>query len=255
MSVVKKLAGETLIYGMGAILPKILNFIILTPYLTHILSKGEYGKHGILYALVALAMVIATFRMETAFFRFANKDHYDKKSSFSTAFLSVVFFTLLVFLSFLFLAQPIANWANIPKNPEFVQYFAWIILFDAFAAPAFARLRIENKALLFSWIKIINVVVNVIVILFFLELCPYLSKHHPNWIQWFYDPTMELDYVFFANMVASFVVLLLLLKTITKDRFVFDKVLFSKMIIYAAPLIINEFIHHCVQLCCGTFFL
>ncbi len=238
MSIVKKLAGETIIYGLGAVLPKVLNFVVLGVYLTRILSRGDYGKHGLLYSYVALMMVFATFRMETAFFRFANKKEYNSTNAFSTAFISVSFFTLLIFVGSLLFAQPLATLLNIPDNPEFVRYFAWIILFDALAAPAFARLRIENRPMRFSVVKILNVVVNIVLIVFFLEISPWLNKTHPSWVSWFYDSSKELDYVFWANLGASAAVLLLLTKEIVRDKLGFDKELFSKMLKYAFPLII-----------------
>ena len=96
MSIVKKLAGETLIYGLGAILPKVLNFLILGFYLTRVLSTGDYGIHAIVYAFVAMMMVLTTFRMETAFFRYASKKENTISETFTTAFISVLILSLIV---------------------------------------------------------------------------------------------------------------------------------------------------------------
>ena len=74
MSLLKKLAGETAIYGTSSILSRLLHFVILTPFLTYYFTKGEYGVVTDLYAWAALLLVVYTYRMETAFFRFGNKE-------------------------------------------------------------------------------------------------------------------------------------------------------------------------------------
>jgi len=68
-SVVKKLAGQTVIYGISSILGRILNFI-LTPIHTNYFTQASYGIIAYLYAYTAFINVILTFGMETTFFRF-----------------------------------------------------------------------------------------------------------------------------------------------------------------------------------------
>lgn len=67
MSLLKKLAGETAIYGLSSILGRLLNYVLLTPYLTRVFSTESYGIISDVYVYVALLMVIFTYRMETAF--------------------------------------------------------------------------------------------------------------------------------------------------------------------------------------------
>ena len=50
--------------------------------------------------------------------------------------------------------------------------FAAIIAIDAFSAIPFARLRKENKPLVFSIIKIANVIITIIAVLFLLLIAP-----------------------------------------------------------------------------------
>ncbi|MBE9489746.1 MAG: oligosaccharide flippase family protein, partial [Bacteroidetes bacterium] len=222
MNFIKKLAGETVIYGLGSVLPKILNFLILAPYLTRIFATDAYGIHGIIYGFAGLMIVFTTFRMETSFFRFASKNQHSIGETYSTGFIGVLIVSVLWFFIMISFSDTISNWLNIPGNAIYIKYFAWIVLFDALSALSFARLRMENKAKKFAWIKIINVLVNVIVIIFFLEVCPYLYQNKPESVNWFYDQTKELDYVFIANLVASFFVFLLLLPILIKAKIVFN---------------------------------
>ena len=50
----KKLAAQTAIYGISSIIARFLNYL-LTPYLTRIMTTGEYGVVTDLYALILLS--------------------------------------------------------------------------------------------------------------------------------------------------------------------------------------------------------
>ncbi len=250
---VKRLAKETVIYGMSNILSRLLNFIIVTPYLTFKFNDalGEYGKHGIMYAYAALLMVLMTYGMETAFFRFGNKAE-DRDRTFSTAAISLIISTIVFVGVLVLLSRPIAGFLLKPEDYLFVILFAMIIGFDVLAAIPFARLRLENRPVRFAVYKLINVIINLIFLLFFLELVPYLAQSGNASAAEIYSPDKKLTFVFIANLIASFGVFLLLApmyfrrtKDFRKDAattpeftFVFDKELWKKMMFYAMPLVV-----------------
>lgn len=229
MSGIKKLAGETVIYGTSSILGRLLNFVVLTPYLTRVFTNQEYGQFSDLYAWAALLMVIFTYRLETTFFRYGRKKD-DRNITFSTASLSILFSTLLFCLVLLGFSKSIADGLQYQNHPEYIQYFVLIIAFDALAAIPFARLRLENRPYLFAALKILGIVVNVLFIFFFLEVLP--------WFQPYYDDNKRLSYVFLSNLLASGAVLLFLLPAYRYVRLQFDPSLWRKMIRYAGPLIL-----------------
>lgn len=237
MSLIKKLAGETAIYGVSSILSRLLHYVILTPYLTRVFLQGEYGIVSDLYAWAALLLVFFTYRMETAFFRFGSKDG-DLGRSFSTASLSLIASTIVFVIILVLSAQPIAVWLKYPDNPGYVIWFALIIGFDALAAIPFARLRLDNRPIRFAVIKTLGILINIGFIFFFLELCPLLEARGWEWISAVYDEDYRIGYVFLSNLIASGIVILLLLPTYFRIRLRFDAGLWKKMIIYAAPLII-----------------
>lgn len=68
----RQLAGQTAIYGISSIVSRLLNYL-LTPFLTRIMTTGEYGVITDMYALIPFAMVVLTMGMETGYFRFAGK--------------------------------------------------------------------------------------------------------------------------------------------------------------------------------------
>lgn len=68
----KQLAGQTAIYGLGTIVPRFLNYLLF-PYLTRVMTVGEYGVVTDLYALIPFVLVLLTMGLETGYFRFAGK--------------------------------------------------------------------------------------------------------------------------------------------------------------------------------------
>lgn len=238
MSLLKKLAGETAIYGGATILSHLLNFIIITPYLTRIFSgeRAEYGIHGLMYAYAGLLMVLLTYGMETAFFRFGRQQE-DRERAFSTASISLlsstVFFGALMFA----FAPEIAGLLTKRSDSAYVFYFTLILGFDVLCAIPFARLRMENRPMRFAMLKVVNVAVNAVLILFFLEILPWIGKENAVF-QGLYIPDHELHYVFIANLLASLVTFIMLLPYLRKINWQFDRALWYKMMGYALPLVV-----------------
>lgn len=239
MSFIKKLASETAIYGVSNILNRLLNFIIITPYLTRVFrdTQGEYGIHGLMYAFAGFLMVMLTYGMETAFFRFGNKAE-NKALAFSTASISLLVSTLFFVSGLVFFSPSIAGILTRPEDAIYVVYFAFIIGFDVLGAIPFALMRLDNRPIRFAIIKTINILVNGGCILFFLEICPLLMENGVAWAGDIFQPGRELHYVFIANLVASAVTLLLLLPYYFKIKLAFDRALWLKMIRYAMPLVV-----------------
>jgi O-antigen/teichoic acid export membrane protein len=237
VSLIKQLAGETAIYGLGNIFGRIAQFLLLTPYLTNITNKSEYGIHGIMYAYAALLMVLFTYRMETALFRFGTKKE-DKNTAFSTASIAIFLSTIIFSILFLLNAKNIAGFLTDAADARFVIYFALIIAFDTLAALPFAKLRLEKKAKRFVIVKLVNVFITIFLTVFLLSGLPKLIESGFTNFEAYYDRALLLDYVFIANLAASFVQLLLLIKEYFGIKFQFDKALFQQMFKYAFPLIL-----------------
>ena len=237
MSLIKKLAGETAIYGISSILSRLLNYVILTPFFTNFFRQGEYGVVSEMYAYAALLMVFFTYRMETAFFRFASQKKQLNKT-FSTASIALLISTLFYVIVFVAGAQLIANFLEYPDHRDYVLLFVFIIALDTLAAIPFAKLRLENRPIRFAVIKILNIVVNIIFIFFFYKICPYLIESGYDWMRNIYNDENLVAYVFIANLLGSATVMLLLLPEYFKLNLAFDKALFKKMLVYAMPLVV-----------------
>lgn len=236
---VKKLAGQTAIYGGTTVLSRLLNYL-LVPLHTYLFSNAaDYGVVGELYAWTSLFIVILTYGMETAFFRFS-QDEGVKDRVYSTVVGSLLVTSSLFIVLCSVFAQPIADWLRYPAHPEYVRWFSVIIGVDALTSIFFAHLRFLNKALRFAAVKLTNILVNVLLNLFFLLLCPWLLTKNPDsaFVNAIYNPEIGVGYIFIANLVASVVTLLMLFPGILRQKFVFDWQLWKKMFRYAFPLLI-----------------
>jgi O-antigen/teichoic acid export membrane protein len=234
---VRKLAGQTLVYGMGTIVPRFLNYGILTFLYTRIFKEEEYGVITELYAWMVLMQVILTYGMETGFFRFSQKTD-ERDRVFSTSFISLVATSALFFIAVCIFIQPVAAAMNYRNNHDYIRMFAAILALDSVCAVPFAKLRRENKAFKFSMIKILNVIITFIVVIFLLVVAPGIYEHSNGWFKKVYDPEYGVGYVFIANLAGSGATLLMLVPTIIKVRYVFDRMMWQKMIGYSIPLMI-----------------
>jgi len=234
---VRTLAKQTMVYGLGTVVPRFLNYGIITLFYTNIFEKAEYGVVTELYAWMVILLIILTYGMETGFFRFAQqKEDYQKvySTTIISLFITSVIFVILVNI----FIRPVSDFLNYSSNHDYIRIFAAIIAIDAFTAIPFARLRKENKALLFSIIKITNVIITIGAVIFLLLLAPSIYEKSNGWFRTIYNPGYRVGYVFVANLIGSISTLLMLLPFIIKIKPVFDKVLWQKMIHYSFPLLI-----------------
>jgi O-antigen/teichoic acid export membrane protein len=239
MSLIKKLAGETALYGLSSILGRFLN-VMLVPLYTRTLDPGEYGIVTDLYAISAFLIIIYSYRMESAFFRFGTPKA-DREKTFSTALISLLISTAIITgLLFLF-AQPIATAAQYDAHPEYIRWFALMLALDALSELPFARLRLEQRPIRFVSIKLLNIGANICLNLFWLVFCPWAASKGMHWVHYVWSPGLGVGYIFLSNVLASLLTLLLLLPEFRAIRFPFDKALWTKMMLYAAPLIIVGF--------------
>lgn len=225
MEKIKTLIGETALYGLGSILPRVLNFLLVPLHTINMFGKAEYGQITKLYAFVGVINIVYMFGMETAFFRFSTKPGADKQRVFNLSQTSVVFISLCLSVVFISFSSPIANALNIGAHPEFITWLTLTMLVDALVAIPFARLRLEKKALVFATAKIFNVLVLIGLNFYFLKLK--------------FDPSIGIGYVFLANLIANAFFLLFFIKTLITWRPAWDKSISPQMLHYAYPVMIT----------------
>jgi O-antigen/teichoic acid export membrane protein len=235
---VRKLAGQTIIYGLGTIVPRFLHYAVLTPFYTRIfIDTSDYGVVTELYAWMVLLLVILTYGMETGFFRFV-QNREESERVYSTALISL-FVTSALFVVFVFIfIEPVSAVMNYRNNHDYIRMFAGIVAIDAFTAIPFARLRKENRPVIFSAIKIANVIITLGLVFFLLKIAPGIYDRSNGWFRTFYNPDYKVGYIFVSNLISSGATLLILTPFILKTKFSFNFLLWRKMILYSFPLLL-----------------
>jgi len=239
LSALKKFFKDTIIYGIAAVLPRVINFLLVRVH-TDALPTTNYAENTNFYIWAALFSVLLTFGFETAFFRFY-KSEKKKDSLVSTAFITV-FISALIFVSVVFsLSDFFINMFDFGENPLQLKLFIGIMALDTLAVIPFAFLRAANRPIRYAIIKLINVGIIVSINLVFLKFIPeFLSegKSIPQLLENAYNSTYIVNFIFFANIIGSAISFLLLLPYLLKFKWSFDVVLFKKMISYSWPIAI-----------------
>jgi O-antigen/teichoic acid export membrane protein len=238
MNDIRKLAGQTVIYGFGTVVPRFLNYALMTPFYTRILGHEQYGIVTELYAWMVLALVILTYGMETTYFRFAGKKA-PAGEVYGTAMISLFTTSVVFLLAIALFVTPVSAFLGYAQHPEYIWMFAWIVAIDAFSAIPFAWLRNNNKPMLFSALKIINVFVTMVIAFFFLWFAPLMAEKGNGWIYSVWSPGFQVGYVFVANLAGSAVTLLCLVPFIFRIKPVFDRKLLGRMLAYSWPLLVG----------------
>ena len=236
----KRLAGETAIYGVSSIVGKFLNWMLVPMYTRVLATESDFGIVTNLYAWTALLMVILTYGMETGFFRFMNKKEIKLPMRVYATTLFSLAFTSVLFMVFVFSAlTPVSNFLGYGAHPEYIGMMAGIVAVDAFCCIPFAYLRYKGKAWRFAGIKLLSIFLNIILNIFFLITCPWLHTHYPEAISWFYRPDYGVGYVFVANVFTTLITLLLLIPDILPGiRAKVDGTVLKQILRYSFPILI-----------------
>lgn len=240
MSTLKLFFKDTIIYGIAAVLPRAIN-IFLVKLHTSTLDAEKYAINTDYYVYAAYLNALLTFGMETAFFRFFSREK-NKGKVVSTAFITLLISTLIFLFLALFFNTFISTFFKF-KNPLFFKLLVCTITLDTLVVVPFAYLRVTNKSLKFTVIKLINIGVFAILNIFFLWFVPYAINNEislPSWIVNYYNEYPKVIHIFVAGAVASLSTFLLMISAVFKFKFSFDIKLFKRMLIYSFPIMIGS---------------
>ncbi len=241
MNPLKKLVGQTAVYGLSSIIGRILGYL-LVPIYTRVLAEEIYGEVAELYSYIALILIVLTYGMETSFFRFA-KSTGDRQRVFGTAFVSIfttsIFFLLLISIY----KQGIADIIQYAAKPEYIMFVGLILFFDSINTIPYANLRLEERAKRFVAIRLTGIFSNIGLNLFFILLIPFLIKNFSDnsvvqWMANYYNADSKVDYIFISNVISSGLQTVMFIPEWLKLKITFDYKLWKKMMVYALPLLV-----------------
>ena len=89
MSGIKKLAGQTLWYGVSSIAARFIGYL-LVPLLTYseYVTPADFGRQSLLYSAIPVLSILFTYGFETAYLDFLVRRRIKKQ------FIALVFFLL-----------------------------------------------------------------------------------------------------------------------------------------------------------------
>ena len=202
----KKLLGETAVYGLSSIVGRFLNWMLVPVYTRVLVRTSDYGIVTNLYGWTALMLVILTYGMETGFFRFINKEP-DPKRVYGTILTSLAATSTLFILAVALFLKPVSAAMGYSEYKEFVMMLAVIVAVDAFCAVPF------------------------------LIAAPWLSKNGFSAVNLIWSPGLEIRYVFVSNVVSSAFTFFALSPDFL-FKWSFDAKLMKRIFAYSFPILL-----------------
>ena len=238
LSGIRKLAGQTLWYGIPSITSRFLGYLMNLSLPLIFKEPAVTADLTLIYAAVAFLNVIFTYGMETAYFRFSQEE--DKGKLYSTLSISLFGTNLLLSSILWILQEPLAALAKLDGQTEYIQWMIGVLFFDTLSTIAFAKLRQENRPRRYAFARMASVVVNILVVFLFLGMVPNFLSTHPESFLARFQTKGESGIVWYlvGNFLGSLTTFLLLQHELRQVRFQFDWALWKKVMRYSWPLVI-----------------
>ncbi len=234
---IKKLAGQTLWYGVPTIASRFLGYLMNLTLPLLFAQPSKTAELTQVYAIIPFLNVLFTYGLETAYFRYSAE--FDSKRLYNTLSLSLISSTIFFTALLLLFRGPITQLAGLDDYPRFVALMAGIIFFDAISTLAFARLRQENRPKRYAFARLSGVFINVLVVVIFLGILPKYLQHHPNsFLKSIFNKDIGIGYYLIGNLAGSIFTFILLRKEFRQISFRFDPILWRKIMKYSLPLVI-----------------
>ncbi|WP_185861299.1 lipopolysaccharide biosynthesis protein [Blattabacterium cuenoti] len=236
----KKLVTQTIIYSIGFLFPRIINYAFLK-FFTLSFKKEEFSLYTDMYALSFMIIGFLSFGLENTYFRFLYKKNYSKETVFSTGFIIQLIISSFFLITSIFLTKYISSITGYQNHSEYFLMFFFIIFFDTICIIPMAWLRVNDKPIQYSAINIINILIQsfIIMYLFFCHNNTYDKKTF--FFIWVNSFTDKIGYVFFANMISSlsnlFLIFPILFQKFTIKKF--NKNLAINMLNYGIPIMLG----------------
>ena len=237
MSGIKKLAGQTLWYGVPTIASRFLGYLMNMALPFFISMPGKTADLVQVYTIIPFLNVVYAYGLETAYFRFSQT--HDKQKLYNTLSLSLLYSSILFSVALILCRDLIVSGADLQAHPDYVLWMIAIIAVDNLNTLPFARLRQENRPKRYAFARVMGIVINLAVVIFFLGVVPKILAANPDsFLRHIYNKDLGLGYYLLGNLCGSLFTLLILFKEIKQVRFQFDMPLWKEVMRYSAPLII-----------------
>lgn len=239
LSGIKKLASQTLWYGLPTIGSRFLGYILnfSLSFIYHAVDTADLTQ---IYAIVPFLNIVFTYGVETSYFRFVQDK--DKHKLYNTLSTSILVTTILFSGILLLFTKQLADATYMQAHPEYFVWLTGIIFLDTLATLPFAKLRQEGRPRKYAFVRVMGIIVNVLVVVYYIGICPKLAAKNPDSVLLMgYNPGIGIGYYLIGNLAGSAVTFLLLWPQWKGFRFSFDSSLWKEVMKYSWPLIIVGF--------------
>jgi O-antigen/teichoic acid export membrane protein len=158
------------VYALASMASPLIS-LVLAPFVTHHLSKLDYGALAVVSTTISLAAGLSQLGLGSAFFRAYNYDftsRSERRSVLATAGALLTFTSLPLAALAVLLAPLIAMllFGN-SSHSQLIVIGAGVLLLQNLSVPSFAFLRAENRALLYALLSTGNLLVNMAFTIYF----------------------------------------------------------------------------------------
>ena len=103
------LGKQSLIYGVGHVLARLITFLLL-PLYTHTFTQEEYGALSLAYAFMGFSLILYRYGMDTAMMKYSvQKEGLERKKYITliivTQFITSLLFTFIIYFTRLSTAE------------------------------------------------------------------------------------------------------------------------------------------------------
>ena len=155
---IKILGKESLIYGTGHVLARLITFFLL-PIYTHVFSPEEYGVVSLAYAFMGFSMMFYRYGMDTALMKYSVQLSSDNKTTYISSIyilqlLSSIIFSAVLYFVRDYVSEPLLG----VGNPDWIIILAGILMLDNLWNHHVLLLRAENKPGSYIFFNLLNVI-------------------------------------------------------------------------------------------------
>lgn len=223
---------------MSNILGRFLNYF-LSLLLIYFYAPGATAPIQQVYVIIPFLNIIFRLGLETSYFRYSTQ--FEKQRLFNV--LSTFLLTTTILLTGLFLLgkQVGVGLFEMDRFPQYYTYMVFILFFDTLSALPFVRLRQENRPRRYALINLLNILVNVVSVILFLVVLPWLLRSGYALPRWLYQPEIGIGYYILSNLIASIVTCFLLLPEWKGFRVEWNASWLRMILWYSIPILMVGF--------------
>ncbi|MBI4552923.1 MAG: oligosaccharide flippase family protein [Candidatus Latescibacteria bacterium] len=155
-----RLLRHSAIYGLGLILNRTIDFLLL-PLYTNRFTPAEYGAVALTLTVLGFGHVVYALGFSPAFLRyFALHEDADRRRMFSGATLTLVGVALILSTILITSAESIAPFVGLTDHVSLIRLAAGVLVCDTLTLLPYTILRAEGRAGRFVFCTFINTVVH-----------------------------------------------------------------------------------------------